>query len=240
MIGLGTIINSSGIIAGGLIGLAAGKALKPKLRDSLTIAMGLCTLFIGGSGVLTEMLVYEDGRFSTQGSMMMILSLVLGCIVGELVDIESACERLGVWLKNKTGNGGDTRFVDAFVTASLTVCIGAMAVIGSIKDGISGDYSILATKAVLDLLIIIVMTASMGAGCIFSVLPVAVFQGLITLLARLIEPLMTDAAVSNLSLVGSVLIFCVGINLAFSRHIRVGNLLPAIIFAVAFAFVPML
>jgi uncharacterized membrane protein YqgA involved in biofilm formation len=110
-------------------------------------------------------------------------------------------------------------------------------VIGSIKDGISGDYSILLTKATLDMLIIIIMTSSLGIGCIFSAVPVLIFQGTITLLARFLEPVMTEIAVSNLSLVGSVLIFCVGVNLAFGKHIRVGNLLPALIFAVIFAFV---
>jgi len=128
--------------------------------------------------------------------------------------------------------------VDGFVTASLTVCIGAMAIVGSIQDGIYGDYSILATKAVLDLIIIMVMTCSMGKGCIFSAIPVAALQGGMTLLARLIKPLMTQAALFNLSLVGSILIFCVGLNLVWGKKVRVANLLPAIVFAVAIAFLP--
>ena len=125
-----------------------------------------------------------------------------------------------------------------FVTASLTVCIGAMAIVGSIQDGIEGDYTTLATKAVLDFVIIMVMTCSLGKGCIFSALPVAALQGSITLLARLIKPLMTQAALTNLSLIGSVLIFCVGVNLVWDKRIRVANLLPAILFAVAAAFLP--
>jgi len=159
--------------------------------------------------------------------------------VGELLNIEDAFERFGEWLKLKTGNAKDKGFVDAFVTASLTVCIGAMAIVGSIQDGIQGDYSILATKAVLDLIIIMVMTCSMGRGCVFSAIPVAVLQGSITALAGLVKPLMTDAALANLSLVGNVLIFCVGINLVWGKKIRVANLLPAIIAAVAAAFLPL-
>ena len=114
-----------------------------------------------------------------------------------------------------------------------------MAIVGSIEDGILGDYSILATKSVLDLVILIVMTSSMGKGCIFSAIPVALVQGSMTLLARLIRPLMTEAALFNLSLVGSILIFCVGLNLVWGKKIRVANLLPSIVIAVALAFAPL-
>ena len=126
--------------------------------------------------------------------------------------------------------------MDAFVTASLTVCIGAMAIVGSIQDGIRGNYSILTAKAVLDFILVMVMTCSMGKGCLFSAIPVAVFQGSITALAGLVAPLMTDAALNNLSFIGSILIFCVGINLIWGKNIRVANLLPAVVFAVAAAF----
>lgn len=237
MIGLGTIINCAGIIVGGLAGLLFGKGLKPRYRDSLIFVMGLSTLFIGAGGALSGMLTFEDGKFSTSGSLTLIFSLVLGCLIGELIDIDRACERLGEWLKKRSGSG-DSRFVNAFVTSSMTVCIGAMAIIGAINDGIYGDISILLTKTILDFLIIIVMTASMGVGCIFSAVPVFALQGSVTLLARLLEPLMTEGAAANLSTVGSVLIFCVGLNLAFDKHIKVGNLLPSLIFAVAFAFIP--
>ena len=125
-----------------------------------------------------------------------------------------------------------------FVTATLTVCIGAMAIVGAIQDGIFGDPSILLAKAVLDFIIVMVMTCSMGKGCIFSAIPVALFQGSVTLLARLIKPIMTEAALANLSLIGSILIFCVGINLIWKKQIRVANLLPAIVIAVVIAFLP--
>ena len=123
------------------------------------------------------------------------------------------------------------------MTASLTVCIGAMAVVGSIQDGISGDYSVLAAKAVLDLIIILVMTAAMGKGCIFSAIPVFLFQGTITRLSRFIEPVMTSAALSNLSLTGNILIFCVGVNLVWGKKIKVANLLPTIVIAVVWAVI---
>ena len=140
--------------------------------------------------------------------------------------------------KKKTGNARDAAFVEGFVTASLTVCIGAMAIVGAINDGIYGDYSVLLTKSILDFIIIIVMAASLGKGTIFSAIPVALLQGSITALSRLILPIMTDAALHNLSLVGSILIFCVGVNLVWGRMIRVANLLPAIPLAIAAAFLP--
>ena len=164
--------------------------------------------------------------------------LALGTILGELCKIERGFERFGEWLKKKTGNSGDKQFVNAFVTASLTVCIGAMAIVGAIQDGIKGDFSTLAVKSVLDLIIIAVMTSSLGKGCVFSAIPVFVFEGLITLLARLISPLMTELAIVYLSLVGSILIFCVGVNLVWGKKFRVANMLPSVVFAVIAAYLP--
>ena len=166
----------------------------------------------------------------------MIASFAIGSLVGEWINIEHHMNRFGEWLKVKSGNSKDKIFVDAFVTASLTVCVGAMAIVGSIQDGILGDYNTLLMKAILDFVIICVMTASMGKGCAFSAIPVALFQGSITLLARGIEPIMTEPALNNLSLVGSMLIFCVGVNLVWEKKFKVANMLPAIVVAVIWAF----
>lgn len=238
MVGLGTIINSAAIIVGGVFGHLFGKFLNERIQDSLQKASGICVLFIGIAGAMEGMLKLSGSSLSAGRSMLIVASLALGALVGEILNIEHGFERFGEWLKVKTGNAKDKSFVEGFVTASLTVCIGAMAVVGSIKDGISGDYSILVTKAILDLIIITVMTCSLGKGCAFSAIPVAVFQGLITALARLIKPLMTDGALANLSLIGSILIFCVGVNLVWDKRIKVANLLPSLVFAVAIAFLP--
>lgn len=238
MIGLGTIINCAAIIVGGVFGLLFGKLLKERVQETLQKANGICVLFIGIAGAMEGMLRLSGSALSSGRSMLIIASLALGALVGELINIEHWVERFGEWLKIKTGNAKDKDFVNGFVTASLTVCIGAMAVVGSIKDGIEGDISILTTKAILDLIIVMVMTCSLGKGCIFSAIPVAVFQGTITALARLIKPLMTEAASANLSLIGSVLIFCVGVNLVWGKKIKVANLLPSLVFAVAISFIP--
>lgn len=238
MIGLGTIINCAAIIVGGIFGLLFGKLLKERVQETLQKANGICVLFIGIAGAMEGMLRLSGSALSSGRSMLIIASLALGALVGELINIEHWVERFGEWLKLKTGNAKDKDFVNGFVTASLTVCIGAMAVVGSIKDGIEGDISILTTKAILDLIIVMVMTCSLGKGCIFSAIPIAVFQGTITALARLIKPLMTEAASANLSLIGSVLIFCVGVNLVWGKKIKVANLLPSLVFAVAISFIP--
>lgn len=238
MVGLGTIINSAAIVVGGVFGHLFGKILNERIQDSLQKASGVCVLFIGIAGAMEGMLKLSGSSLSAGRSMFIVASIALGALIGELLNIEHGFERFGEWLKIKTGNAKDKSFVEGFVTASLTVCIGAMAVVGSIKDGISGDYSILVTKAILDLIIIMVMTCSLGKGCAFSAIPVAVFQGSITALARLIKPLMTDSALANLSLIGSILIFCVGVNLVWEKKIKVANLLPSLVFAVVIAFLP--
>lgn len=178
-----------------------------------------------------------SAALGTQGTMMMIISLALGALIGEVIDFDGLFERFGTWLRNRTGNENDTGFIDAFLTASFTVCIGAMAIIGSIQDGLYGDPSTLFAKSILDLIIIAMMTASLGKGCIFSAIPVALLQGSVTLLAGFLAPLMTEAALSNISLVGNILISCVGVNLVWQKTIRVANLLPALVIAVIFALV---
>ncbi len=237
MIGIGTLINTTAIIIGGIIGLYCGKIMKENYQNTIMKATGICVIFIGIGGTIENMMTIQNGKITSNGTMMMITSIVIGSLIGEILDIELHIEQFGQWLKNKTGNVKDSSFVDAFVTASLTVCIGAMAIVGAIQDGIFGDYSILAVKAILDFIIILIMVSFMGKGCIFSAVPVALLQGFITILAKSIQPFMTEQALHNISFVGSMLIFCVGINLIWEKTIKVANMLPSIIIAVLFAFI---
>ena len=236
IVGLGTIINVAAILAAGLIGMTVGRFLNERLENIAVQACGVSTLFIGISGTLRRMLVVTPEGIVTQGELMLIISMVLGSLIGEILNIQQRLEDFGTFLRDKSGNKGEGGFVDAFLTASLTVCIGAMAIIGAIQDGIYGDYSILAAKSVLDFVIVIVMTASLGKGAIFSAVPVGIVQGTFTLLARLIEPVLTQDALSNSALVGNVMIFCVGLNLLWKNKIRVANMLPGLVIAVIFSF----
>ncbi len=238
MTGLGTVINSASIVAGGLVGHFAGKFFRPEQQESLNKACGISVIFIAVAGAMQGMLKIEGAEIVSGKSMLVVLCLALGTILGELFGIERGFENFGGWLKKKSGNSGDSTFVNAFVTASLTVSIGAMAVVGAIQDGLLGDFSTLAVKSVLDFIIVAVMTSAMGKGAVFSAIPVFVFEGAITLLAKIVSPLMTPAALAYLSLIGSVLIFCIGVNLVWGKKLKVANMLPSVILAVAAAYLP--
>ena len=236
MRGLGTVINVALLIFGGLCGLLFGKKLNERIKDTLLSVNAVAIMMLAVGGVMQNMLSLSDGKLSTGGTVMMIVSLTLGGLIGEIININALVDKFGEWLRIKSHSTGDDSFVSAFVSASCTVCIGAMAVIGSINDGVSGDCSVLIAKAILDAVIICVMTASQGKGCIFSAVPVAIFQGVITIIAVFVGGFMTDLALSYLSYVGNVLIFCVGLNLIRKKQIRVANLLPSLVIAVAWGF----
>lgn len=238
MIGIGTIINSAAIILAGLLGLYTGKLFNKDQQESLKKACGISVIFIAIAGTMEGMLNIGEQRIYSSRSMFIVLCIVMGTIIGEIIGIEKAFENFGEWLKEKSGNESDASFVNAFIAASFTVSIGAMAIVGAIQDGLLGDYSTLAVKSVLDFVIIAVMTSSMGKGAIFSAIPVFLLEGSITLLARLLSPIMTETAISYLSLVGSALIFCVGINLIWENKIKVANMLPAVILAIGAAYLP--
>ncbi len=230
MVGMGTVINVAAILAGGLLGMLGGKKLPLRCQETVVRGMGVCTLFIGISGALKQMLSLSNG-----GAMVLVVSIALGGLLGELLNLDGLLERFGNWLREKSGSQKDRLFLDGFITATMTVCIGAMAVVGSVEDGLYGNYTILATKALMDFVIVLVMSASLGKGCLFSAIPVGLFQGSITLFARLIQPILTETALVYLSLVGSVLIFCVGVNLIWKNTVRVANLLPSLVIAVIYA-----
>ena len=229
--GLGTLVNVLAIIGGGLCGLFLKDRLSESLKETLQKTMGVSTVLLGIGGVLEKMLTVNGGSLEVQGSLKMILCLTFGAILGELIDLEKQFDRFGEWLKKRSGNSQDVSFLNAFITASLTVSIGAMAIIGSINDGLYQDPTILYAKALLDFSIILVVAASLGKGSIYSAVPVGILQGSMTLLAALIAPLMSVAALNNIALVGSALIFCVDLNLLFGKMIKVANLLPALLFA---------
>lgn len=242
LVGLGTIINVACIVAGGLVGLACGGLITDRLQQALLRSCGVAVMFVGAAGALEKMLagsVAADGSvtLTSGGTMMMVVCLAVGTIIGEALDLDGRFEDLGVWLREKAGSSGDARFVDGFATASLTVSIGAMAIVGSIQDGLSGDCSTLMLKGALDAIIVCAMAASMGRGCVFSALPVGVLQGSMTALATLLHPIMTGAALANLGLVGSILVFCVGVNLIWPCTFKPANMLPSVAIAVVYALI---
>lgn len=239
MIGIGTLVNVAAIIGGGLVGSLVGNQLTVSMRKTVLTMTGLGIAVLGLGGALAQMLVLTDGHLTTIGTLMLIISLALGAVLGEAAQIEEKINALGEWLKVRSRSSGDATFVNAFMTASCTVCIGAMAIMGAIQDGISGDYTILVAKGVIDSILICIMTASLGKGCIFSALPVAFVQGGVTMLAWGAGNILSDGALQNLSLVGSVLIISVGLNVMELTKIRVANVLPALVIAILWdVFIP--
>lgn len=234
MKGIGTIINVAGVLLGGGAGLLLKGGMKERYQQIIMQALGVCTLFIGISGALKGMFYVEGGALETSGTMLLIGSMVLGAFVGEWINIEKWMDAFGVWLRNHFGGKNDSQFVEGFVSASLVICVGAMAIVGALEDGLQGDPSMLIAKAVLDAVIVMVFASTYGKGVLFSAVPIAIWQGGITLFARFLEPLLTQTIISDLSFVGNVLIFCVGANLAFGKKFRVGNMLPALVFVVLF------
>ncbi|WP_283124311.1 DUF554 domain-containing protein [Angelakisella massiliensis] len=237
MVGTGTIVNVLAIIAGGSLGLLVKGGLKPQYQDSIIKSLGLATMFIGTSGTLQGMFsVAGESLISlgTRDTLAMILALALGTLAGEMLDFDGKMEQLGLWLKSRADRKGDSRFVQGFVTASLVVCIGAMAIVGSIQDGLTGNASTLYTKSILDFMIVMIFASTYGKGAIFSALPVGVIQGAVTLCAGLLSPVFSPAVIANLSLLGNMLIFCVGVNLSFGTKFKVANMLPALVLGAVF------
>lgn len=229
MMGLGTLANGAAVIIGGFAGLLIKGGLAERFKETIMQALGLSVIFLGIAGAMEGMLRVVDGTLTTEGTMMMIASIVLGAIVGEWLNVERRLEQFGFWLRKKVKSEGDNQFIEGFVTSSLTICVGAMAIVGALEDGLTGDASMLIAKAILDGVIILVYATIFGKGCIFSAIPVVVLQGTITIFAHFLAPIMTDAMIGNLSFIGSMLICCVGVNLMFQTKIKVANMLPALL-----------
>ena len=239
MIGLGTIINVATVVLGGCIGLLLKNGLKKGLEESLMQVCGVATIFIGIGGALSQMLVFQDGKFETQGTMLLILSLVIGTLVGEVLHIENGLDHFGDWIKIKVNRQKDNLFVDGFVNVSLITCVGAMAIVGSIQDGLNGDYSLLLVKSVLDGIIALIFASTYGLGAVFSGIVIFIYQGGMTLIAAFLGDFVSSGLLEDLSFVGSVLIFCVGVNVGFGKRFRVGNMLPALLVPVVWEWILM-
>lgn len=239
MIGLGTLGNIALILIGSTLGFLLKGRLKERYQETIMKGLGLAVMFIGISGALEGLLVIEDGAIASTNIMLMIISLAIGGLLGEFIDIEARLDNVGGWLKGKLKVKQDKNkgFVEGFVNSSLLFCVGAMAIIGSLRDGLSGDPSMLLAKGIIDGVVAVFFTSTLGIGVFFSVIPVGIYQGIITIAAGFIEPFLSERLISNLSLVGSILIFAIGINMIFGKKIKTGNLLPAILVPIAYEII---
>lgn len=220
----GTLVNVAAIIVGSLAGLLLKKGLPERVSGMLNIAVGLCVAYIGIGGCL-----------SGENMLVAVLSMVIGAVIGELMDLDGKLNRLGQAVQNrfnKDKDGGST-IAQSFVSASLLFCVGAMAIVGSLQSGISGDHNTLYVKSILDGISSIVFATTLGGGVLLSVIPLFLYQGAIALLAQFIAPYLSDAVIAEMTCVGSLLILALAFNLLKITKIKVANLLPAVILPIA-------
>ena len=216
---LGTFVNTIAVIIGASIGLLLKKGLPEKLEDTMMKGLGLCTLFLGIRGSL-------EGN----NSLILIISMVVGALIGEGIDLDEKLNRFGKWLENKfkSKDGDKVSIAEGFVSASLLFCVGAMTVVGSLQSGLMGNHEMLFNKSMLDFVAAIIFASSMGIGVLFSAAFVLVYQGAITLAAQWVAPFLTDTIIAEMTCVGSVIIIGIGLNLLGITKLKVMNYVPAI------------
>lgn len=226
---IGTLINCIAIVIGAAAGLLLRRGMNESISKTVMQGVGLSVILIGLTGAI-----------KTSNTLLVILSMVIGGVIGSLIDIDARMNQLGAWAQNKLTKGDDENntFAKGFVTASLIFCVGAMAVVGSLDSGIRGDHSTLIAKAALDGVTSIILASSLGIGVMLSAVPVLVYQGAIALLGTAIAPLLSDLVVTEMSAVGGLLIMAIGINMLLETEIKVANLLPAIL--IPFLYYPIL
>ena len=218
MMGTGTVVNAVAIAAGGALGLLAGRGIKVRYQETVIHGLSLCVMVLGLKMALAG-----------QHTLFVISGLVLGILVGEALNIEGKLEQVGLYLGKRLSQKGETgAFAKGFLTTSLMYCVGAMAIVGSIQDGLNGDASTLYTKAMIDGLSAIMYGANMGAGVMASALSVFFYQGTLTLLSSFIGPFVTDAVAQEISAAGGILIFGIGLTMSKIIAMRVGNMIPGL------------
>ncbi len=219
MIGLiGTFVNAAAVIAGGTLGLILNSRFPRRLSDSVMKALGLCTIFIGITGIMKG-----------ENQLVTIVSMALGTLLGELLNLDDRLNKLGLFLQRKfKGKNAKVSIAEGFVNASLLFCVGAMAIIGSLRSGLSADNQMIYTKSLLDFTSSVIFASTLGLGVLFAAIPIFLYQGTIVLLAHLLAPYLTDAVIAEMTCVGSILIMALGFNMLGITKLKVMNFVPAI------------
>lgn len=220
---LAVFVNALTVILGSTLGVLLNKHLKEEYTKTVIACMGICTMVIGITGAIV-----------TSNIIIVVVCLVVGTVIGELLKLEQRLDNVGNWLKSKLPQKGNSQFTEGFVSASLLFCIGSMSIMGSFEAGLQGTYDITFAKAAMDGIISVTFAATMGIGVAFSALTIIVYQGSLTLLAGVIAPILSDPVIAEMSAVGGVMLIATGMNIMglAKDRIRVGNMLPALIFPV--------
>lgn len=215
----GTVVNAVAVIIGSLIGLLLKKGIPERFSDSVMKAVALCVIYIG-----------LDGCLKGENTLIAIISMAAGALIGELLKLDDGLNKLGQKLESKfkRDTSGENSIAKGFVTASLLFCVGAMAIVGSLESGINGNHEILFSKSLLDFISSIIFTASMGFGVMFSAVAVFLYQGIITVLAQFVGPYLSDAVIAEMTCTGSILIIALGLNMLGVTKLKVMNYVPAV------------
>lgn len=223
---LGTIVNSLTIIIGSIIGVIVKDKMNEKISNTIMSGLGLCVIYIG-----------IEGALKIENTLIMIISIAIGALIGEIIDIDKALSNLGIIIEKKINKkGSNIPIAEAYVTTTLLFCVGAMAIVGSLESGLNNNHSTLYAKSILDGVTSIVFAASLGIGVILSSISVFIYQGSITLAAGFLSTYLNDYAIANMSAVGSLLIIGLGLNVIGAAKIKISNLLPSMLIAVVLSF----
>ncbi len=225
---LGTIVNSLAIIAGSILGMVLKNGIKDDYKDTIMDGINLSVIIIGVMGAI-----------KSENIILVIVSMVLGGLIGEMIGIENKLNNLGHKLQN-TFAKGDSNFTKGFVTTSLIYCIGAMAIIGSLESGISGNHETLFAKSILDGISAIVFSSTLGIGVAFSAVSVFIYQGSITILSSFVKDILTPEVINEMSAIGGILIMAIGFTMSGIKKIKIGNLLPAIFIPIIYYVITLL
>ena len=237
---LGTIVNFFGVLISGLLGLLVKRGIPKRISDAIVAAMGVCVLYIGIDGALDAVPQLETGSFFTQGLVqviIMILSMAIGTLIGELLNIHGGIERLGDFVEKKfaskaTDGDKKSNFSKAFVTSTILYCVGAMAVTGSLEDGMGSPDTILA-KTVIDCIVNFVLATSLGVGCVFSAFSVLIYQGAIAAVGYFLQSFLPEASIAYMSAVGSLVMIFVATNVLEITKVKTVNMVPAVFIPIA-------
>ncbi|MBQ7121212.1 MAG: DUF554 domain-containing protein [Clostridia bacterium] len=231
---MGTLVNAVAVIVGGLIGLLLKKGIKESYTESINKALGLAILIIGLNGVISNMFTVENGKLKSSGELMLVIYLVLGTFAGELLKLDDRFSRFCKGIESKFKSDG---FAAGFINSTVLFCVGAMSIVGSINDGLTGDSSVLFVKSALDFVNAIIFAATLGYGVIFTFIPILLYQGGISLLAGVLSGVLQGELLEQICMVGYAIIMAIGLNFLLQKKFKTLNMVPALLLPVAYHYI---
>ncbi|MBQ3044840.1 MAG: DUF554 domain-containing protein [Clostridia bacterium] len=231
---IGTLVNAVAVIVGGLIGLLLKKGIKESYTESINKALGLAILIIGLNGVISNMFTVENGKLKSSGELMLVIFLVLGTFAGELLKLDDRFSRFCKGIESKFKSDG---FAAGFINSTVLFCVGAMSIVGSINDGLTGDSSVLFVKSALDFVNAIIFAATLGYGVIFTFIPILLYQGGISLLAGVLSGVLQGELLEQICMVGYAIIMAIGLNFLLQKKFKTLNMVPALLLPVAYHYI---